>query len=70
MHQLNYYLEAITQLDQTLNPSPASSEKAGSCLPLDGSIQYRTLTNHIYWSTLLTNCHNITNKGIKHVMKH
>ena len=30
-------------------PSTASSGKADSCLPLVGSLQYRTLTNCMYW---------------------
>ena len=33
-------------------PSTASSGKAGSCLPLVGSLQYRTLTNCMYWFPL------------------
>ena len=33
-------------------PSMASSGKAGSCLPLVGSLQYRTLTNCMYWFPL------------------
>ena len=31
---------------------PASSGKAGSCLPLVSSLQYRTLTNCMYWFPL------------------
>ena len=34
------------------NPGTASSGKAGSCLPLVGSLQYRTLTNCMYWFPL------------------
>ena len=30
-------------------PVTASSGKAGSCLPLVGSLQYRTLTNCMHW---------------------
>ena len=33
-------------------PGTASSGKAGSCLPLVGSLQYRTLTNCMYWFPL------------------
>ena len=33
-------------------PSTASSGKAGSCLLLVGSLQYRTLTNCLYWFPL------------------
>ena len=33
-------------------PGTASSGKVGSCLPLVGSLQYRTLTNCIYWFPL------------------
>ena len=33
-------------------PRTASSGKAGSCLPLVGSLQYRTLTNCMYWFPL------------------
>ena len=33
-------------------PDTASSGKAGSCLPLVGSLQYRTLTNCMYWFPL------------------
>ena len=33
-------------------PSTASSGKAGSCLPLVGSLQYRTLMNCMYWFPL------------------
>ena len=33
-------------------PGMASSGKAGSCLPLVGSLQYRTLMNCIYWFPL------------------
>ena len=33
-------------------PVMASSEKAGSCLPLVGSLQYRTLANLMYWFPL------------------
>ena len=33
-------------------PSMASSGKAGSCLPLVSSLQYRTLTNCMYWFPL------------------
>ena len=35
-----------------LVPSTASSGKAASCLPLVGSLQYRTLTNCMYWFPL------------------
>ena len=35
-----------------LFPSTASSGKAGSCLPLVGSLQYRTLMNCMYWFPL------------------
>ena len=35
-----------------LVPGMASSGKAGSCLPLVGSLQYRTLTNCMYWFPL------------------
>ena len=33
-------------------PVMAVSGKAGSCLPLVGSLQYRTLANYIYWFPL------------------
>ena len=33
-------------------PGPTSSGKASSCLPLVGSLQYRTLTNCMYWFPL------------------
>ena len=33
-------------------PVMASSGKAGSCLPLVGSLQYRTLANSMYWFPL------------------
>ena len=33
-------------------PVTASSGKAGSCLPLVSSLQYRTLTNYMYWFPL------------------
>ena len=33
-------------------PGTASSGKAGSCLPLVSSLQYRTLTNCMYWFSL------------------
>ena len=33
-------------------PVMAVSGKAGSCLPLVGSLQYRTLTNYMYWFPL------------------
>ena len=33
-------------------PVTASSGKAGSCLPLVGSLQYRTLANSMYWFPL------------------
>ena len=33
-------------------PVTASSGKAGSCLPLVGSLQYRSLTNCMYWFPL------------------
>ena len=33
-------------------PAMASSGKAASCLPLVGSLQYRTLTNCMYWFPL------------------
>ena len=33
-------------------PGMASSGKTGSCLPLAGSLQYRTLTNCMYWFPL------------------
>ena len=33
-------------------PGTASSGKAGSCLPLVGSLQYRTLMNSMYWFPL------------------
>ena len=33
-------------------PGTASSGKAGSCLPLVGSLQYRTFTNCMYWFPL------------------
>ena len=33
-------------------PGMASSGKAGSCLPLVGSLQYRTLMNCMYWFPL------------------
>ena len=33
-------------------PVTASSGKAGSCLPLVGSLQYRTLANFMYWFPL------------------
>ena len=36
----------------SLVPSTASSGKAGSCLPLVSSLQYRTLTNCMYWFPL------------------
>ena len=40
-------------------PGTASSGKAGSCLPLVGSLQYRTLTNCISWFPLPTTTHRI-----------
>ena len=33
-------------------PVMAVSGKAGSCLPLVGSLQYRTLVNYMYWFPL------------------
>ena len=33
-------------------PVMAVSGKAGSCLPLVGSLQYRTLANYMYWFPL------------------
>ena len=33
-------------------PVMAISGKAGSCLPLVGSLQYRTLANYMYWFPL------------------
>ena len=33
-------------------PIMAVSGKAGSCLPLVGSLQYRTLANYMYWFPL------------------
>ena len=33
-------------------PGTASSGKAGSCLPCVGSLQYRTMTNCMYWFPL------------------
>ena len=33
-------------------PVMAISAKAGSCLPLVGSLQYRTLANYMYWFPL------------------
>ena len=33
-------------------PVMALSGKAGSCLPLVGSLQYRTLANYMYWFPL------------------
>ena len=33
-------------------PARPQVEKTGSCLPLVGSLQYRTLTNCMYWSPL------------------
>ena len=38
--------------DQDTVPGPTSNGKAGSCLPLVGSLQYRTLTNCMYWFPL------------------
>ena len=35
-----------------LIPVMAVSGKAGSCLPLVGSLQYRTLANYMYWFPL------------------
>ena len=35
-----------------LVPGMASSGKAGSCLPLVGSLQYTTLANYMYWFPL------------------
>ena len=39
-------------LTYILIPGTASSGKAGSCLPLVGSSQYRTLMNCMYWFPL------------------
>ena len=38
--------------DQSLNPGLTSCGKAWSCLLLVGSLQYRTLTNCMYWFSL------------------
>ena len=37
-----------------LVPGASSSGKAGSCLPLVGSLQYKTLTNYVLVSSALT----------------
>ena len=39
-------------LGQGSVPGTASSGKAGSCLPLVGSLQYRTLMSCMYWFPL------------------
>ena len=36
----------------TSDVGPVPSGKAGSCLPLVGSLQYKTLTNCMYWFAL------------------
>ena len=52
--------------DQSSNPSLTSCGKAGSCLPLVGSLQYRTWTNCMCWFPLpfqlSTATQNVTDK--------
>ena len=43
---------AFTPLRPGFDPFTASSGKAGSCLPLADSLQYRSLTNSMYWFPL------------------
>ena len=51
-----------TSENQSLNPSLTSCGKAGSCLPLVGSLQYRTLMKLyvLVSSALPTICQSIT----------
>ena len=43
---------AILVANTLVSSCTTSSGKAGSCLPLVGSLQYRTLTNCMYWFPL------------------
>ena len=40
------------------DPRTGSSGKAGSCLPLVGSLQYTTLANSMYWFPLPFQLHS------------
>ena len=46
------FKQTLPPLRPGFDPRTGSSGKAGSCLPLVGSLQYTTLANSMYWFPL------------------